>query len=354
MKNPRSKKELLALVEEKIEANSKVTRTWLRSVHSKFASHCEQRMAVSGKGFSEVLWYELKGKPVCPSCHTNTPRFLGSWVQGFSVFCSAKCAGADSSVKEKRKQTNVHVYGETSPTKVKAIRVKQVDTMLKRYGVAYGGQSEDFRNQAEVTLRQTFPDGRKDPKYQARVKATYMRKYGVDHPMKDRAYFEAQQKAGFKIREVFIDGKLFRVRGFEVEAIRWLVEHAEIPVASIRTTAAEGVPSIPYYDKELKRERVYHPDILVVKNGKEYVFEVKSTYTCGLHKRKSGHTSGNFQRIKATAQATVDAGFPFKLLIVSKHKRNKKVALINRFAEKSKREVAREYKRKTGDLCTKT
>lgn len=354
MNNPRSKRELLGLVEAKLYANSKVTRNWLRSIHSKFAEHCEHRMRVSGKGFSEVLWYELKGKPICPSCKINTPRYLGSWVQGFSAFCSSKCAGADTIVKEKRKLTNLRVYGETSPTKVKAIREKQAATMLDRYGVAYGGQCPAMRERANKTLLERFPKGRKDAKYLNAIRATYLKKYGVDHPMKNREYFENQQKAGFKIREATFDGKTFRVRGFEVEAIRWLVENANVPVDAIHTTAAEGVPSIAYYDKELKRERTYHPDILVRLNGKEYVFEVKSTYTCGLHKRKSGHVSGNFQRIKTTAQATIDAGYPFKLLIVSRHKRKKKVVLINNLIAKSKKEVAREYKRKTGDLCSKT
>lgn len=246
------------------------------------------------------------------------------------------------------------VYGETSPTKVKSIRAKQVATMLEKYGVMYSGQCPTLRKKAEKTLIENFPLGRKDPKYQALIRATYTKKYGVDHPMKNREYFEAQQKAGFKIREVTIQGKTFRVRGFEVEAIRWLVTQANIPVTSILTTAAEGVPSIAYYDKELKRERVYHPDILVDIKGRKYIIEVKSTYTCGLHKRKSGHTSGNFQRIKATANATIDAGYPFKLLIVSRHKRSKKVVLINDLVNKTKREVSREYKRKTGDSYTKT
>lgn len=326
----------------------------MRSVHRKFTDHCEQRMANTGKSFGEVLWYELKGKPVCPTCNINTPRFLGSWVQGFSTYCSPKCAGGDTAVKEKRKQTNMRVYGETSPTKVKAIREKQVKTMLERYGVSYGGQSAKLRAKAESTLRKSFPKGRKDPAFLAIIKESNIQKYGVDNPMKNRDVFEAQQKSGFKIREGYIGGKLFRVRGFELDAIRWLVEVANVPASSIHTTAAEGVPSIPYYDKELRRDRVYHPDILVVVNGRQYIFEVKSTYTCGLHKRKSGHTSGNFQRIKATARATIDAGYPFKLLIVSKHKRNKKVALINDLTNKSKKEVSLEYKRKTGDPCSKT
>lgn len=176
IKNPRSKKELLSLVEEKIESNSKVTRNWLKSVNSKFAEHCEQRMLASGKGFSEVLWYELKGQPICPTCRENTPRFLGSWVQGFSKFCSSKCAGACEDVKERRKATNMEVYGETSPTKVKSIRAKQVATMLQRYGVAYGGQCPIFRKKAEKTLIENFPLGRKDPKYLELIRTTYMEK----------------------------------------------------------------------------------------------------------------------------------------------------------------------------------
>ena len=170
------------------------------------------------------------------------------------------------------------------------------------------------------------------PEVQNKSKATVLERYGVEHNMQSREIFERQQKSGFKVRKVKFDDKVFKVRGYEPEAIKFLIGKGCKP-NNILCTAAEGVPSIPYVVNEKKH--YYHPDLYVKLNKSWYVVEVKSTYTAGFRKDKNGL----FSRLKRKAKASVDNGYPFILIIVSVRKR---CAIISDLHLKTKKQVKSE------------
>jgi hypothetical protein len=208
--------------------------------------------------------------------------------------------------------------------------------MKDAYGVSYAGQSSDLRDKMKATLERNYGElGHAHPDILKRCRATTLERFGVEHVLQDRVRFERQQRAGFSIKEFRLAGKKFRLRGYEPEAVRWLHRKLGIPVNKILTTAADGLPSISYTYKA--KNRVYHPDILTKIKNRWTLIEVKSSYTAGLRQDKNGM----FSLLRRKAQACIDAGYKFKLAVVSVQGA---VYLIDDIQEKSRREVMAELK----------
>jgi hypothetical protein len=304
--------EIRSAVESHIAEGNNVTRNFVRLLSKKLVAHCEKEADEIGVPWYTYLYRVLYNTyPKCPVCESQKLSWKG-WTVGLSVYCSSKCAGADPEVNERRKATCVTKYGVDSPQKVPTIRAKFKRSMKRNYGVTYTAQSPTLKRQMEATLQERYgvTTPYKSPEVQKKIRATMKARYGVEHTMQNRDLHERQQKSGFKIRTVRIKGKTFRVRGYEPEAIRWLVKHGCDPKL-ILTTAAEGVPSVPYIDAD-GTPRVYHPDFKVKLKNRWGLIEVKSTFTSGLVNDKRG----TFSRVKAKAQACVVAGYRFKLLLV--------------------------------------
>jgi hypothetical protein len=177
---------------------------------------------------------------------------------------------------------------------------------------------------------------------QAKSKKTMLERYGVEFNMQHREFFEQQQKSGFKVRKVRLSGKLFKVRGYESEALKFMV-NSGCKVANIKHTAAEGVPSIQYRVGD--KCHVYHPDFYVKKDGNWYIVEVKSSYTAGLRSDKNGL----FNRLKQKAKATVDNGYRFILIVVGK---NKQCSIVKNLHTKKRRQVIAELQPRLQAECS--
>ena len=144
---------------------------------------------------------------------------------------------------------------------------------------------------------------------QAKSRQTMLLRYGVEHSMQHREFFEKQQRSGFKIRKVKVDGKVFLLRGYEPEALKFIVTLG-CKGSDIYSTVKEGVPSIQYEIAGINH--IYHPDFYAKIKNKWYVIEVKSTYTSGLRSDKNGM----FSRLKIKANATIENGYRFALIVV--------------------------------------
>lgn len=153
--------------------------------------------------------------PKCKLCQSNvsfrdynsyTSSFSGfTHVIGFSTYCSYQCSRSAPEAIEKRKQTNLKRYGETTilntqehreqtkqklkerygsehPMHCKSIREKQRQTNLKRYG------AEHFLNTEQGKQKS---------------KETSIQRYGVEHPMysdevKEKIFETNKERYGFK------------------------------------------------------------------------------------------------------------------------------------------------------------
>lgn len=232
------------------------------------------------------------------------------------MHCSSKCYGKNckkgSNIQDRREATNLERYGASMPQQNEDLKRKQQKTMLKRYGVAFAGQNpESIAKREQSALARHGKNWRQLA--HAKSKETMMERYGVESWAHSREFFERSQ-AEFRIKEVTVGGKVFRVRGYEPKAIQ-ILHNQGVPVKDILTTAKEGVPSIIWNISEDGTRSVYHPDMMVKWKGKWTLIEVKSDYTCGL-KRNRQMWLINKKKFAATAKE----GYTLKLMVIVRGK----------------------------------
>jgi hypothetical protein len=102
----------------------------------------------------------------------------------------------------------------------------------------------------------------------------------------------------FDFKTVSLGKRKVRVQGYEPEAIEWILAKGVAP-EKIQVFSEGTVPEIPY--KHKRKNRVYRPDLRV---GKRIV-EVKSLWTLLIA----------LEINKAKAQACIDAGYEYRLLV---------------------------------------
>lgn len=291
-----------------------ITAGYLQNVSPQLSDLCAQKSEREGIHRNASLYRLLYGNILCKTCGSSVkPNSKHDWSGEHHRYCSPTCAQVDPKTRQKCEATMLANHGFTHTAKSPALRRKMARTLRSNYGV-----STPFAS-AEI---------------QRRAKATLWENYGVEHGLQNRGILERQQKAGFKVRELSVDGHTFRLRGYEPEAVQWLVEQGCEP-RQILHTAAEGVPSIPYTHQGEKR--VYHPDFYVRWRRRWTLIEVKSTWTCGLRNDKTGV----FSRVRRKAAACVAAGYPFLLCVVYK---SGEVALIKNVHQMSRRQVVQKLR----------
>jgi hypothetical protein len=178
---------------------------------------------------------------------------------------------------EKRKLTCKEVYGVDNPAKNEEIKEKEKATHLLHYGVEHPLQRREVLN--KTGSRAHTPEARNQRK------ANAMKKYGVDHHMKDPTFLEgfeasALKKTGYRnpmhnpetIQKV-IDtyGRIGSVKGYLYQGVHfdsswelaffiWLTDHNKQFIYH---------PSISLeYEGDDSKIHLYYPDFLV--EGKFY------------------------------------------------------------------------------------
>ncbi len=280
-------------------------------VNAQICRQAEKQAALEGITRQNALFDIIYTPKLCPICGKR-PLFQ-SLVHGYkSICCSSLCSGKLPSVKVKRAKTNIKKYGAAFTIQVKKCAAKRKRTMIKNHGVAWSGSSIDLSDKSAATRLERYGSTNPLDAPGARDKrnATMMARHGVLHIMQNREVHEAQQRAGFKIRNIQVDGKKYAVRGYEPQAIKWLHKKHEIPSKHILATAAEGVPSVAYVKDGV--HHVYHPDLKVKFKGRWWLVEVKSSYTGGLCNDKRGL----FSRLKAKARYCSKAGYRLMVAFV--------------------------------------
>lgn len=115
----------------------------------------------------------------------------------------------NNKIKQKLKQTNQERYGANSPLESKIIQNKIQNANLKKYGVKYPFQSKEIQDKSHNTAVKRYgidymliartafleKNQNKNPfvVYQEKIKNSLMRKYGVDHPLKDTDILKKSQ-----------------------------------------------------------------------------------------------------------------------------------------------------------------
>lgn len=243
-------------------------------------------------------------------CDCGQPIKFRNMRDGFGPHCSSLCAGADPKVLQRRRRTSQQKYGVSHYVNAASVREKRRKTFIQRHGVEWSGQSKKLLNKMKKTMMSKYgvdhPTAMSD--FQAKVKATHMERYGVEHITHTDKFHDAHSKSGFTSKTIYIQGKKFNVRGYEPQALKWLVKEKGYKPSSLIVTASGGLPFFKYMDGN--KERMYRPDIFIKKSN--VIIEVKSTYTLGLN--RTGYET--FRRVKIKAKAVERDGYDFRLLLV--------------------------------------
>ena len=133
-----------------------LTKKFVGSLSESLLQKCLDRSAEERMTWTAALHRYVYGEPKCRSCGTSNIKFR-NFRDGFGEHCSSKCAGANKEVDAKRKQTNIARHGVARPQQeLPEIRKKFKRTMRKRYGVTYGGQSEELKAKAVQTSLENY------------------------------------------------------------------------------------------------------------------------------------------------------------------------------------------------------
>ena len=130
---------------------------------------------------------DIDSVPICANSDCNNHV---KWGRGrFTRFCSNKCSLASSETKEKRIQTFMDKFGVDNPSRLKSVREKAKNTMIKRYGVESALKSDIFREKSKETSLQRYgvdiPS--KSPKVKEKIKETNVKRYGVACTLQDKS-----------------------------------------------------------------------------------------------------------------------------------------------------------------------
>lgn len=316
-------KSVSAQIKARIENGIKVQKVFVQRLDARLYEYCidmsNKTTKLTWTGALMLLLYPNIGN--CETCGSLT-RFF-NLKKGFQRFCSSRCRANSpeqiamtknrlhtQKVRGKIEKTNIKLYGGISPFCAKATVHKCQKSLNKR---------SDVQKNIDKAKRN----------------ATMLERYGVEHNMQSRALFEKQKLSGFKIKKFKLKGKTFKVRGYEDIAIRYLHKKYNVAVSDIKTTSAEGMPTIRYLDSDGKKH-MYHPDIYARIKNKWWLIEVKSTYTCGITAHKK---NGMFGTLRRKIKACVDSGYRTRVLIITKEH---KVHVVANIYEKKRSQVRAE------------
>lgn len=117
--------------------------------------------------------------PLCKTCNITPVKWFTKELT-YRMFCSSKCAHADSATKEKREATCLEKYGFKSNLSNQTNQQKQKETCLKKYGVDNFSKSEEFNLSYTKTCldRYGVTNPSKLNSVKSKIDDTHFEKYG--------------------------------------------------------------------------------------------------------------------------------------------------------------------------------
>jgi very-short-patch-repair endonuclease len=125
-----------------------------------------------------------KDSGVCPTCGNST-AFI-NLDKGYRIYCSVKCCSSSPEIKEKKRETCLKKYGETTNLKTEDTKEKIKKTSLERYGTEHPAQSDVVKTRMRDTLIEKYgvDSAMKNEDVKAKTRNTLVERYGVDNPLK--------------------------------------------------------------------------------------------------------------------------------------------------------------------------
>ena len=125
------------------------------------------------------IFHNITENPKCQTCGKTISTFL-NFKKGYTNFCSSRCAAQNKNLSKKRAETYKKVYKENK----EEIVAKKKATSIKNYGVEHPMKSIEIKNIHKQTFLKKY--GVENPTYlpshNLKVTETSKLKYGTNHP----------------------------------------------------------------------------------------------------------------------------------------------------------------------------
>jgi len=179
-------------------------------------------------------------------------------------------------IKDKTKETNIK-KGYIKP-KIILTQQEKSDKLIKKYGTINFRNSDIIKNKIKNTCMEKYNvDHISKANHIKNIKkSNCQEKYGCEFPTQRPEIVEKITKNSFRSKEfIFPSGNIALVQGYEIFALRDLIENENIDENNI-ITGCKNVPEIWYNDGTGKKHRHY-VDIFI--NNQNRCIEVKSSWT---------------------------------------------------------------------------
>lgn len=267
--------------------------------------------------YANVLYLLLNGT-VRTTCFNPTCNVETEWVgfdEGYRGYCSSKCSNSDPSKKVKFVDTCLARFGCINPSQNVEVQNKKIATNLKNNGVEFPQQSKEVRRKSVASVKKRYgvTNVSKAPEVKAKRTETMLLRYGSENAMgneelRHKANINSHASRGHLRYYVKLGKRTVETRGFEPQAIAWLLSNTPVKAKDLFVDTEMLVPRIQYTCRCKKRN--YYPDIYVQKFNK--IIEVKAVYPL-LHSKESWYM------LRRKRKAVIEQGFSFLLLVMTKN-----------------------------------
>ena len=123
--------------------------------------------------------------PKCPVCGKNVK--FHRFAIGYSRCCSNECHSISKETQEKRKSTNIKIWGVENVFQLKETQKKIKQTNLKKYGVENIQQLKETQEKTKQSNLKKYgvENYSQTKEFNEKFKNTCLNKYGVDSPIKN-------------------------------------------------------------------------------------------------------------------------------------------------------------------------
>jgi len=163
----------------------KLKEDWLRKNHNDLYEQILPNSKDKEIPFKEKIWLfinDLNDRPKCSVCGSSC-KFNRGFKDGYSEYCSSKCANKSEKTKTKKSKT----FKRKTEKEKNKINQQRKKTNQKKYGVDNPFKLKEFQDKQKETvfLKYGCDNVFKFSETKEKIKEWNLKKYGVDHPSKN-------------------------------------------------------------------------------------------------------------------------------------------------------------------------
>lgn len=227
-------------------------------------------------------------------------------------------------VIENRKNTWIDKYGYDNPNKSQEVKDRIISTNNERYGHNSPLLNEDIKKKANETL---YKNHKVDHNMKAEIskesfKDTCNKKYNCDHYMQNAEIFERITKKNYSYKTIKLNGKTYKVQGYENVAIEYLLKTYSFKEESfiISDNDISNITGAIMWTDFNGISHRYYPDFYLTEN--HTLYEVKSEYTYKTAK-EDGSLDKKIEACEHLGLDIIVLVFNKKKQLIYKYERNK-------------------------------